>query len=257
MAMLGNWQWVRYQERSATNAAVAAGDAAVPVSVTEVAPRPVIPRRAGEAPPASAEWTRVAVTGRYDSSQEILVRGRTVNGSVGFEIVTPLVLPDGTAVLINRGFLPAPPGDALARPTVPAAPPGEVSVTGRMHLSESRPRPVQRRDGRLEVRRITVPQLAGELPYPVFNAYVLLTEQTPAAAPELTTIPIRTQNAWQSGAYAWQWWLFAVLTVGWFAWSIRREARGGAGNAGRSAGKPALPATANRYRDAGEVTGLA
>lgn len=244
MTLLGNWQWVRYQERSASNAAIAAGDTADSVSLTQVLPRPVVPRRAGAAPSDAAKWARVAVTGRYDSSREIMVRGRTVNGSVGFEVVTPLVLPDDTAVLINRGFIAAPPGDAMARPAVPSAPAGEVSVTGRVHLSESRPRPVQRRDGRLEARRIAVPQLAGELPYPVFNAYVLLTEQTPAAASALVAIPVRTDNAWQSGAYAWQWWLFAVLTVGWFVWSVRREGHGGARPTQLGVERSAQPAVA-------------
>ena len=152
------------------------------------------------------------------------MRGRTVNRAVGFEVLTPLVLADGTAVLVDRGYVAAPPGDAMARPVIPPAPSGQVTVSGRVRFSESGRRPLQRIEGRIEVRRISVDQLARELPYPVFNVYLLLTEQTPPADPALTAIPIRTDNAWQSGAYAVQWWMFAVLVLGWYAWSVRRAA---------------------------------
>ena len=57
----------------------------------------------------------MTVTGRYDPQHEILARARTVNGRVGFEIVTPLVLADGTAVLVDRGWVP-PAGAGAATP---------------------------------------------------------------------------------------------------------------------------------------------
>ena len=41
-------------------------------------------------------------------AHEILARARTVDGRVGFEIITPLVLADGTAVLVDRGWVPPP-----------------------------------------------------------------------------------------------------------------------------------------------------
>ncbi|WP_158647161.1 SURF1 family protein [Actinoplanes sp. ATCC 53533] len=223
MVLLGNWQWDRYQDRSARNARIEAGEQAVPVPLTEVLPRPGSDSNQVE-PTSNREWAAVAVTGRYDSSREILARGRTVNGSVGFEVVTPLVLADGTAVLVNRGFLAAPLGDATVRPQVPPAASGQVNVTGRVRYSESGSRRVQRYEGRIEVRRISVDQLAGELPYPLFNAYLLLTAQIPTADPALVAVPVRTDNAWQSGTYAVQWWLFAVMLAAWYAWSVHREA---------------------------------
>ena len=49
----------------------------------------------------------VTVTGRYDPAHEILARVRTLHDNVGFEVITPLVLADGTAVLVDRGWIPA------------------------------------------------------------------------------------------------------------------------------------------------------
>lgn len=226
MVLLGNWQWDRYQDRRATNARVQASETAEPVPLNSLLSRPDTQGSAGPAPAETLQWTPVTVTGRYDSSREIIARNRTVNGRVGFEVLTPLMLADDTAVIVNRGWVQAPAGDALARPPIPAAPPGQVTVTGKLHFSESGPRPLQRYEGRVEVRRIALSQLASELPYPVYGAYVLMTEQAPATRDALVPIPVPTDNAWQSGAYAVQWWIFAATTIGWYIWAATRAARG-------------------------------
>jgi cytochrome oxidase assembly protein ShyY1 len=226
MALLGNWQLSRYHERSAINARIDAGASGTPAPLASVLTPPTVAGASGPSPAADTAWTKVTATGRYDSAHEILARGRTVAGAVGFEIVTPLLLDDGTAVLVDRGWVPPADGGAIATPVVPAAPTGTVTVVGQVHFSESRPSPIDRREGRIDTRRIALPQLARELPYPVYGAYVLLTEQTPAADPLFVKIPIDHENAWQNGGYAVQWWMFAVMALVAFGWQARREARG-------------------------------
>ncbi|MDG4829094.1 SURF1 family protein [Solwaraspora sp. WMMD1047] len=227
MVQLGNWQLHRYQERSAVNARIdAAGDRA-PTPLREVLAAPVGAADAvGEPPPADAVWTRVTATGRYDESNVILVRGRTVNNRVGFEVVTPLVLADGSAVLVDRGWVPPAAGGALAHPELPAPTSGEVTVVGRVRLGESRAQEVTRRDGRLETRRIAIPELGRELPYPVYGGYLLLDEQDPPADPAFVAIPLRHENDWQNFGYVIQWWLFAAMALVGFGWVARREAHG-------------------------------
>jgi cytochrome oxidase assembly protein ShyY1 len=225
MVFLGIWQLHRYEQRTAINDRIDAADSAPAAPLTSVLAAPGSPGSAGLAPGADLAWAKVSATGRYDPTHEIQARGRTVNGDVGFEIVTPLVLADGTAVLVDRGWIPAV-GDALAAPQVPPAPTGQVTVVGKVHRSESRPTVVIHRDGRLDTRRISVPRLAREMPYPVYGAYVLLTEQTPAADPAFVRIPIDHENAWQNGGYAIQWWLFAVLPLVAYGWQARKQATG-------------------------------
>lgn len=222
MVLLGNWQWDRYQDRRANNARLQASSVAEPVPLNDVVPRPGTAGAAGPAPAAAKQWTMVTAAGRYDNARQILARNRTVNGRVGFEVLTPLVLSDGTAIIVNRGWIEAPVGDALARPAIAPAPPGQVTVVGRLHFSESGPRPLQRPGGRIEVRRISLSQLAPQLPYPMYGVYVLRAEQVPEAADALLPIPVSTENAWQSGAYAIQWWLFAAATVAWYVWAVYR-----------------------------------
>lgn len=222
MVFLGNWQLHRYHERSAINDRIDAADSAPPVPLESLLGKPARTGTPGPAPGEDLAWTQVTVTGRYDPAHEIQARGRTVNGAVGFEMVTPLVLADGTAVLVDRGWVP-PSGDgAIAAPATTPAPSGTVTVVGQIHRSESRPAPLERRDGRIDTRRIAVPQLAKEMPYPVYGAYVLLSDP----APGFSRIPIDHENAWQNGGYAVQWWLFAVMALIAFGWQARKEARG-------------------------------
>lgn len=245
MVLLGNWQLHRYQERAATNDRIDSTATMPPVPLHQVVPAPTGPAGSvGQAPPADAAWTRITVTGRYDSTKPILIRNRTVESRVGFEVLTPLVLADGSAVLVDRGWLPPPPSsNALSRPTVPAAPSGEVTVVGRLHLSESKPDTIVQQDGRLETRRIAVPELARELSYPVYHGYLLLDEQTPAADPTFQAVPIGHENDWQNAGYVVQWWLFALLTLVGFGWAARREARGETGDGnGVDGGSPDLAA---------------
>ncbi|MEV4543819.1 SURF1 family cytochrome oxidase biogenesis protein [Micromonospora echinaurantiaca] len=226
MVLLGNWQLDRYRGRTEVNERIDAGLRMAPVPLREAVPGPT--GGSGTAGPAPAEekiWTRVTVTGRYDTANVVLVRGRTVESKVGFEVLTPLVLADGTAVLVDRGWIPPAPGGATAQPQVPPAPSGEVTVVGRVHESESGSVTVSRREGRLETRRIGVPQLARELPYPVHGAYLLLDEQTPAADPAFVAVPVGHANNWQNFGYVVQWWLFAGMTLFGYVWVARREAR--------------------------------
>src|SRR5215468_6505003 len=119
MVALGFWQLHRYHERSTINARIDTAASGAPVPVGRVL-------TGQAAPPDSAAWTRVRLTGEYDPANEIVVRERTVNSQVGYEIVDPLRMSDGRVVLVDRGWLPAAVSrGALAMPTVPAAPSGE------------------------------------------------------------------------------------------------------------------------------------
>ncbi len=219
MVGLGAWQLSRYQARHAVNARIAAAAQAAPVPVAEVL-------AVGRAPAPDTAWTRVQATGRYDAAHQIVARDRTVDGTVGFELLVPLVLADGTALLVDRGWLaPRSPG-ALIAPPAPPLPAGPVTVLGRVHLPESRADRPRTVNGGPEVRRISPATLAAGLPYPLLGAYVVVDSQQPAAEPVFTVIASDHQNDWLNAGYTVQWWAFAALTLGGFFWAVRREARG-------------------------------
>jgi cytochrome oxidase assembly protein ShyY1 len=222
MVGLGLWQLDRYHYRSEINARIDAAASAQPVPLPQVLAQPASARggSAAPAPPQALAWTRVSVTGRYDPSHEILARARTVNGSVGFEVITPLVLPDGSAVLVDRGWVPPGEAGASALPSVPPAPTGEVTVVGRVHLPESRAGTPEPFSGVLTVRRVAPDKLAASLPYPLYGAYV--TVENPGAG--LVGIPPDHENAAMNAGYVVQWWLFAALTLSGFVYLAVRQA---------------------------------
>jgi cytochrome oxidase assembly protein ShyY1 len=225
MVGLGVWQLHRYHERSAINSRIDASATAAPVPLASAVPPPAGSKRVGAMPPAGAAWTRVSITGEYDQSHEILVRNRTVDGVVGFEVLTPLVLPDGTAVLVDRGWVRSPAGGATAVPQVPPAPAGRVTVVGPVRLPESRADTAVRRAGRLEARRIDPARAAPMLPYPLYNANVTVDTQDPPEPASLTPIAPEHQNALQNAGYVLQWWFFAALTLVGFGYLAHREAQ--------------------------------
>lgn len=52
-------------------------------------------------------WRRVRARGALDYRSEIVVRGRSREGSPGVYVVTPLHLSSGASILVLRGWLPA------------------------------------------------------------------------------------------------------------------------------------------------------
>jgi cytochrome oxidase assembly protein ShyY1 len=248
MVRLGEWQLHRYEERHAINTRIDAADSTKAVPLTSVVAPPTAAGKAGPAPGKSVAWTKVTFSGQYDPSHEIQARGRTVNGDVGFEILTPLLLSDGGGVLVDRGWVPAPDAGALAAPTVPPAPTGQVTVVGQVHLSESRPTPIEHRDGRLDTRRISVPRLAEQMPFPVYGAYILVTGQTPANDPAFSEIPIDHEDDWQNAGYTVQWWLFACMALYAYVYYARKEVQLRAGVPPKKAAS--LPPTGDRVEEA-------
>src|SRR4051812_805534 len=100
MVNLGFWQLRRLDERKAQNAAVEARQDEDPVEVTTVL-------HVGDDPAAvrAVQWTEVEASGEYDAGAQVLVRNRSFEGEPGFHVLTPLRLPDGSALVVNRGFV--------------------------------------------------------------------------------------------------------------------------------------------------------
>ena len=208
--------------------------APAPLRRRAAAPRPAAPARPARPPPSDTAWTRVTVTGRYDPrTRSWSAAGRSTAGSASRcspRWCSPTARPCWWTGAGSRRRRVA----ATAQPPVPAAPTGDVTVVGRVHQTESRRR--RRWTGATAGWRpggSRSSRLAGELPYPVYGAYLLLDEQTPAADPAFKAVPIGHANNWQNFGYVVQWWLFAGMALFGYGWVARREARRLAGGTRR------------------------
>lgn len=87
---------------------------------------------------AALRHRRVTATGVYDAAHQFLLDNRTRQGAAGYHVLTPLRLPDeGTAVLVNRGWVPV----GRSREQLPrtAAPAGAVHVRGIVAVPSAEP----------------------------------------------------------------------------------------------------------------------
>lgn len=120
----GNWQRGRMLAKEAERAALDAAATHAPVAL-----------------PAAADWDawryrRVVADGTWRGAAQVMIDNRIQDGRAGFHVVTPLLLDDGRAVLVDRGWIAAGAG-AMRVPEV-AAPSGRASVNGRIVLPPRR-----------------------------------------------------------------------------------------------------------------------
>jgi surfeit locus 1 family protein len=186
---LGFWQLHRLAERHAQNAHIMAARALPPMELE------------GRGLSADAvRDRRIQALGVYDYAHERVWAGRTWEGTPGVAILTPLRLPDGSGVFVDRGWVPSP--DAR-RVDLPAwREPDTASITG---LGLPAPR------GRGDVRPAS---LGDSLPYPVLPFVVqLLPIDTARVRPAPLRWPAPSLDNGPHLSYAIQWFSFAVIIV--------------------------------------------
>ena len=171
----------------------------------------------------SQKWTPVEVTGRYLLDEQLLVRNRPYNQSPGFEVLTPLLLDDGTVFVVDRGWVS--PGEKQDTPdNVPAAPSGEVTVTARIKAGE--PVIPGRSAPAGQIATVHLEDVAERLDRPTFTgAYGLLVDEDPAPAgrPLAAQKPERDEGPHLS--YALQWFVFAIFGFFGLGYGLRQEYR--------------------------------
>jgi cytochrome oxidase assembly protein ShyY1 len=226
---LGFWQIHRLDHRLDENAVITRHLATDPVPLSTAL-------RPGDKVGPKSEWTRVRVVGSYDVEHEVTVTFTTRDGAPGVDVVTPLVMSDGSAILVDRGWMPTP--NTTKRPdNVPPPPTGQVTVTGWLRQdSGADSNAVKPVDG--QVRAISSTAMASAVSYDLAGGYLNLRGQDPPAAKPLALEPRPELGQGPHFFYALQWWFFAGLAVFglfWFAWVELKERRTAQAKATRSA----------------------
>lgn len=211
---LGLWQLERLEERRAHNALVARRGT--------FSPQPL----AAVGDPGAAAYRRVEERGRYDPAREVILLGRSLNGRPGNHVLTPLVTAAGTALVVDRGWVPSETG----RPPAPGArpPEGPVRVAGVLLPTEGRgPFARTAPPGAVTtLSRADVERLAAQLPYPVYPLYLRLEGQDPPQPGELPLpAPMPPLDEGPHLGYAVQWFLFGTIALVVYGANLRKEVR--------------------------------
>ncbi len=128
-ARLGVWQLDRASQKTALQRSLDERRKLPPLLADALASSP---EQAAE-----QHHRRVELRGRWRDDATIYLENRQMEGRPGFFVLTPLVLADGSAVIVQRGWLPR---DAQDRTRVqaPRAPTGEVQIEARIAPPPSR-----------------------------------------------------------------------------------------------------------------------
>ena len=202
-ARLGLWQLERLSQRRARNAAVLAARHRPTEAVTSALTAD------------SALSRRLYARGVYDYDHERLWRGRSYQGVPGVALVTPLRLPDGAAVLVDRGWVPSPDAYHVEERAYREA--DSAVVLG---LGMVAPR------GRGDVNPA---RLRDSVPYPLLP--FVLQQVPPSTAldrpppPGLVRWPAPELSDGPHLSYAIQWFSFAVIILAGSVALLRRQGR--------------------------------
>jgi surfeit locus 1 family protein len=123
-----DWQYTRGVDRQARNNVIEERIARSPIELSS-----------RDAVLDNNEWQSITTNGRFDSTQQILLRNRYWEGKYGYEVLTLFTNASGEKFWVDRGWVKAG-ATATTPPEVTAVPVGDVSITGRFRLDSSLPR---------------------------------------------------------------------------------------------------------------------
>ena len=219
---LGQWQWDRAAEKQTLLDRWAGQALLAPVA---------LPTAPDGNTTATAQFLRVFASGAYLPDSQVLLDNQTHGGKAGYRVLTPLLLADGSALMVDRGWV-ALPGNARDRLPNVAISSANRRVQGRLDhfrqaaLRESTGPLLAVRDNRPRVMNYpdgaAVSAAIGRPVYPL----VLLLEGTEPDGFVREDAPTLSFGPERHVGYAIQWWALAVTLVllwGWTALKPKTE----------------------------------
>lgn len=209
-ARLGWWQLDRAAQKNQLQEAMDSRRALPPLAPADLAT---------DAAAAAAQHHRaIVMQGQWVAEQTIYLENRQMKGVPGFFAVTPLRLDDGTAVLVQRGWLPR---DQADRTRIVAAPPpvGRVQVQGLIAPPPGRLYEFDTAASGAIRQNLDVNAFARETGLPLRSLSVQ--QQDDASQPSDGLM--RQWSAPASGVhkhygYAFQWFALSALILGLYVW---------------------------------------
>lgn len=217
---LGIWQLDRLAQRRAFNAHYLETSVATPI-IMDSTPRADL---------TTMEYRQVTATGTFDPANSVVLRNQYHEGQPGYFLLTPLVLTDGNAVLVERGWIPA---DGNTNPIDwrKYDESGEVTLTGIMRLGQTTPDLGGVPDpalvaGQLRLdfwNLVNLERISKQVPYKLLPVFIQPDPDPAISAPPYPYQPAIEISEGPHMGYALQWFSFAGLLVCGYPFFLRKQ----------------------------------
>jgi surfeit locus 1 family protein len=174
---------------------------------------------ARDAAAASQQLHRlVFLEGQWRAERTVYLDNRQMNDRPGFYALTPLMLDDGSAVLVQRGWMPRDPADRT-HITAPPPPAGRVHVQGRIALDSPRLFEFDAVASGPIRQNLAVAKYAQEAALPLRPLVVVQEDgQSAPADGLLRQWPAPAADVYKHYGYAFQWFAMSTLITGLYVW---------------------------------------
>ena len=170
------------------------------------------------------EYRPVRVTGRYDFEHQVAIRNQFWTQEWGIEsgyaLITPLILENGQAILVERGWIPA-------KYDTPASwrqfdEPGQITIEGVIRLGMQKgemgggvPDPTLSpgQQGLDLWNFVNIDRLQDQIPYPLHNVYIQQAAEVGKTSLPYPSSPELDLRGSTHLGYALQWFFFASLLL--------------------------------------------
>ena len=169
----------------------------------------------------NSRFSRIEVSGHYDSSRHFLLDNQILRGRGGVHVFTPFYTIGGSAILVNRGWLPLA-SDRTIRPEVPT-PQHQIVLKGMLNTIPVPGRVLGPADQLVKdqwpqlITYLNLADISGSLERPLENWILQLSKSEPHGFDGRDWKPVFLSSSRHRG-YAFQW--FALATACIVMWVI-------------------------------------
>jgi surfeit locus 1 family protein len=211
---LGIWQLDRHKQRVEFNDHILAMQTATSLSLNS--------EEINVEDLSGMEYRQTHAVGTYDFEHQVAIRNQvwlqSWGADLGYALLTPLILPSGDAILVQRGWIPA-------ENDTPASwrqfdEPGEVTVEGIIRLPRVEgemgggvPDPtLAPGQSRLDLWNfVNIGRIQQQVPYPLLGVYLQKTPTTSQVSLPYPSVPEVALGEDTNLGYAMQWFFFTCL----------------------------------------------
>jgi surfeit locus 1 family protein len=213
---LGIWQLDRLEQRRAFNTHVEAQWSASTLDLNDNLPLDL----------TEMEYRAVQASGSYDFDRQVALRNQYWQDQYGFHLLTPLVLGDGRAVLVDRGWIPGETGDDPAH-WADYTESNEAVISGIIRLGGEEPDVGGVSDegsGALRFwNNVNLDRIAEQLPYELLPVYIQLDVDPADTQPPIPYQPEIELTEGPHLGYAGQWFTFATILFIGYPFYLKRQ----------------------------------